>query len=402
MDQPDISNLITVQQAISIVDSAAIQSRCVRVGMEEALWLYLAGDLASDRDAPPFDKSLMDGFAVRADDLTEIPRELAIVETIAAGGAAQAVLRTGQAMGIMTGAPLPPGADTIVPVEATEMSPDSRRVRILESIAVGRNIARRGCDVKSGAVVLKAGMCIGPAQIAVAASIGAVKLPVFAPASVGVLGTGDELVRPDQSPGESQIRSCNNAMLMALLRRFPCLAMDLGIVWDDPAAIEEKIKQGLSHDVLLITGGMSMGERDFVPGILRKLGGELKITKLRIKPGKPFVFAEMPGGKFVFGLPGNPVSAFVCTFRLVSRLLMRMAGGPAEQRLAVAPLALPLDVNGPREFYQPAIFDGRELHPLKWIGSADVFTLGRANSLMIRPENQPALPAGSAMEFLEI
>jgi len=402
MDQPDISNLITVQQAISIVDSAAIQSRRVRVEMEQALGFYLAEDLASDRDAPPFDKSLMDGYAVRSADLRTIPCELAIVETIAAGQASQTILEPGQAMAIMTGAPLPAGADTVVPVEATEISSDSHQVLIRENIAAGRNIARRGCDVNGGSVVLKAQMRIGPAQIAVAASIGAVNLPVFAPASVAVLGTGDELVRPDQSPGESQIRSCNNAMLMALLRRFPCRAIDLGLVWDDPQAIEEKIKQGLSHDVLLITGGMSMGERDFVPGILRKLGGELKITKLRIKPGKPFVFAEMPGGKFVFGLPGNPVSAFVCTFRLVSRLLMRMAGGPPEQRLAVAPLALPLDANGPREFYQPAIFDGKELHPLKWIGSADVFTLGRANSLMIRPENQPALPVGFAMEFLEI
>jgi molybdopterin molybdotransferase len=173
-------------------------------------------------------------------------------------------------------------------------------------------------------------------------------------------------------------------------------------VWDEPSAIEEKIKLALSHDIVLITGGMSMGERDFVPGILRKLGGELKITKLRIKPGKPFVFAEMPGGKFAFGLPGNPVSAFICTLRLVSRLVMRIAGGSPEPRIAIAPLGQPLDANGPREFYQPAIFDGKTLMSLRWVGSADVFTLARANAVMIRPENQPALSAGDAMEFLDI
>jgi molybdopterin molybdotransferase len=191
-------------------------------------------------------------------------------------------------------------------------------------------------------------------------------------------------------------------MLLALLRRFPCRAIDLGIVRDEPAAIEEKIKLGLSHDILLVTGGMSMGERDFVPEILRRLGGDLKITKLRIKPGKPFVFAELPGGKFAFGLPGNPVSAFVCTICLVSRLIMRMAGGPAAHRVSVAPLSRGLEANGPRVFYQPAIFDGRMLAPLQWKGSADIFTLSQANSLMIRPENQPAQPAGAAMEFIEI
>ena len=143
--------------------------------------------------------------------------------------------------------------------------------------------------------------------------------------------------------------------------------------------IEEKIRLGLSHDILLVTGGMSMGERDFVPGILRRLGGDLKITKLRIKPGKPFVFAEMPGGKFVFGLPGNPVSAFVCTVCLVSRLVRRMAGGPAGERVGVAPISQAVEANGPRAFFQPAIFDGRSLTPLKWKGSADIFTLSRAN-----------------------
>ena len=153
--------------------------------------------------------------------------------------------------------------------------------------------------------------------------------------------------------------------------------------------------------MLLITGGMSMGERDFVPGVLKKLGADLKITKLRIKPGKPFIFGQMPSGKFVFGLPGNPVSAFVCTRILVSRLIRRIAGGPADEPTRIAPLAGPLEANGPRTFYRPAIFDGRSLSPLQWRGSADIVTLSRANSLMILPENQPAQPAGAMIEFVE-
>jgi molybdopterin molybdotransferase len=345
---------------------------------------------------------VMAGYAVRTADVQRIPCELAVVGTVAAGGAVDSILQPGQAMSIMTGAPLPVGADAVVPVEATRSISGSNRVMIREPVAGGRFIARRGSDAAAGSVLLRSGARVGAAQIAVAASIGVVNLPIFAPPSVAVLGTGDELVAPDQVPAGSQIRSCNNAMLLALLGRFPCRAIDLGIVRDEPGAIEEKIRLGLSHDVLLVTGGMSMGERDFVPEILRRLGGDLKITKLRIKPGKPFVFAEMPGGKFVFGLPGNPVSAFVCTVCLVSRLVMRMAGGPLAEKMRVAPISQAVEANGPRMFYQPAIFDGRALTPLKWKGSADIFTLSRANSLLVRPENQAAQPSGAAMEFIEI
>jgi len=402
MSEPDVSNLRTVQQAMAIIDAAIVRPQVIQMNLSDSLGSFLAEDLHSNRDVPPFDKSLMDGYAVRASDIQTIPCELVVVGSVAAGESAAAALQAGQAMGIMTGAPMPAGADAVVPVEATRTARGSNRVTIREKAAGGRFIARRGSDAAGGSVVLKCGKRIGPAQIAVAASIGAVHLPVFAPPSVAVLGTGDELVTPEQMPAGSQIRSCNNAMLLALLRRFPCRAIDLGIVRDEPTAIEEKIKLGLSQDILLVTGGMSMGERDFVPEILRRLGGDLKITKLRIKPGKPFVFAELPGGKFAFGLPGNPVSAFVCTICLVSRLIMRMAGGPAAHRVSVAPLSRGLEANGPRVFYQPAIFDGRMLAPLQWKGSADIFTLSQANSLMIRPENQPAQPAGAAMEFIEI
>jgi molybdopterin molybdotransferase len=402
MPGPEVSNLIKVEEAKAIIDAAAIVARAKRIPLADCLDLFLAEDLRSDRDAPPFDKSLMDGYAVRAKDVEKVPCELMVVGTVAAGETAASVLQPGQAMAIMTGAPLPAGADAVVPVEATRTIGGSNRVMIQETTAIGRFIARRGSDAAGGSVVLQSGMRLGPAQIAAAASIGVVNVPIFSPPSVAVLGTGDELVAPDRTPSGSQIRSCNNAMLMALLRRFPCRGIDLGIVRDEPGAIEEKIRLGLSHDVLLVTGGMSMGERDFVPEILRRLGGDLKITKLRIKPGKPFVFAELPGGKYAFGLPGNPVSAFVCTVCLVSRLLMRMAGGPVEEKKRVALLAEALEANGPRAFYQPAIFDGDSLTPLKWIGSADVYTLGRANALLVRPENQPAQRAGVSMEFIEI
>jgi molybdopterin molybdotransferase len=401
MAEPDVSDLISVQQAMAIIDAAAVRPLVRRVGLGQASGLYLAEDLRSDRDAPPFDKSVMDGFAVRAQD-TGLPScELEIVGQVAAGGSGDISLKGGQAISIMTGAPLPAGADAVVPVEQTRIGGGSSRIAILEPAKEGQFIARRGSEYSAGAMMLKSGVRLGPAQIAVAASIGAATPAVYAPPTVAVLGTGDELVGPAEIPGPSQIRSCNNPMLLALLGRYPVRMVNLGLVVDDRAKIETKISAAMEHDVLLVTGGMSMGERDYVPGILKELGADLKITKLRIKPGKPFVFAKMPGGKFVFGLPGNPVSAFVCTRILVSRLLMRMAGGPASPAVQKAPLAKPLEKSGPRAFYQPAIFDGSALTPLDWRGSADIHTLSRANCLLVRPENHPAQPAGAAIEFVE-
>jgi molybdopterin molybdotransferase len=147
---------------------------------------------------------------------------------------------------------------------------------------------------------------------------------------------------------------------------------------------------------------MSMGQYDYVPRILAELGGELKITKLRIKPGKPFVVAAMPDGKYVFGLPGNPVSALVCTVRLASRLLCRLGGGAPRHEIAVATLAGPLAANAAREFYQPGVLEGGHVRPLEWKGSADIFTLAAANALIIRPESAPALTIGSSTPIIEL
>ncbi len=399
MNEPDVSDLLSVQQAIAILDATQVFPRPVRLPLAQTVGLYLAEDLRCDRDSPPFDKSLMDGWAVRAVDLSNAPRELSIAGQIAAGQSG-AALEPGKTVAIMTGAPLPAGADAVVPIELA--SADSNRVLFHEPVIPGRFIARRGNESRAGDVALKAGAKMGPAQIAVGASIGAASPSVFASPSVAVLSTGDELVPYDQTPSGPQIRSSNTPMLLALLARYNCLAADLGITPDDPQKTRQSIVAGLKHDVLLISGGMSMGAHDYVPAILHQLGADMKITKLRIKPGKPFVFAQMPGGKFVFGLPGNPVSAFVCTVRFVSRLLTKIAGGLPRDQMFSGILATPLEANGPREFYQPAHLDGQRLTPLSWKGSADIFTLARANALLVRPENQGLQPSGTAVHFLEI
>jgi molybdopterin molybdotransferase len=405
MSEPDVSNLLTVQQAIAILDAASVSPRVVRLPLAQAGGLRLAAEIVADRDYPPFDRSLMDGYAVRCATIVGAPTELPIAGTIAAGAEIPAPLSPGAAVAIMTGAPMPAGADCVVPVEDTTKLDDGRRVRIGHPSSPGKFIARRGSDCPAGRVVLSKGAKLTPAAIAVAASVGAHDVEVFARPSCLVFSTGDEIVPLDATPGPTQIRNSNTPMIVTLLERLGADAADGGIIADEPTRIRATIQAALDQrDIVFITGGMSMGEFDFVPRVLGEIGVELKITKLRIKPGKPFVFGAI-GTRFVFGLPGNPVSGFACTLRLCSRLIARLGGGSADEteRWLRAPLAQPLEANGPREFYQSAILsnDGH-LFPLTWKGSADIYTLAQANVLLVRPENDPPQPAGAIARALHI
>jgi molybdopterin molybdotransferase len=411
MSEPDVSDLLTVQQAIEILDSVPVSPRVERVALSQAHGRYLADEIRSDRDYPPFDKSLMDGYTVRAADVaTAPPVELRVVGEVAAGQQSARALQAGEAIAIMTGAPIPDGADGVVPIEDTAR--DADRVRITRPAGDPRRfVARRGADGAAGQAILHPGDRLDPARIAAAAMVGAHELAVFARPRVAVLSTGDELVPIDQAPTGSQIRNSNGPMLVALLGRLGCdAATDLGIVPDRPDQIRAAMQQALAqHDVLFVSGGMSMGAYDYVPRLLVEIGFDLKITKLRIKPGKPFVFGtrQSTTPKYVFGLPGNPVSGFACTVRLASRLLARLAGGRPLERWIHGRLTAPLPANGPREFYQPARLawspDGPPaVTPLSWKGSADLFTLAQADALLVRPENDPALQSGAPVRTLEI
>jgi molybdopterin molybdotransferase len=403
MSEPGVDRLISVQRAIEILDDTAVFPRKAAVPLGQAGGMRLAADLHADRDHPPFDKALLDGFAVRAADVASAGSVLSIIETIPAGAVGRAAVGAGQAAAIMTGAPMPAGADAVVGVEHTSAQGD--RVTLHRSAAAGDAVARRGSDCAAGRVVLAIGSSLTPAAIAVAASIGVARPLVFAPPIVAVLSTGDELVDIDQTPTGAQIRNSNSLMLVALLQRLGCEVRNLGTVADDPDKIRAAMVEGLQADALFVTGGMSMGERDYVPPLMRELKLELKITKLRIKPGKPFVFASgvrPSANQFAFGLPGNPVSAFVCTLRLANRVLTRLAGGVAEPILPTAPLLEDLPANGPREFYQPAILSAGGVRPLRWKGSADIFTLARADVLIVRPENVAPAIAGEAVPIMQL
>jgi molybdopterin molybdotransferase len=395
------SDLISVARAIDIIDSIPITPAKAKVRLEQALGMRLAQDIVSDRDYPPLDKSLVDGFAVRCDDVSSTPVDLRVVGEVAAGLQPARSLRAGEAIAVMTGAPMPQGADGVVPVEQTESIDGGAAVRILRAEDPRRFITRRGADCAAGSTVLRSGTRLEAAQLAVAASVGACELDVYAKPRAAVLSTGDELVPVDSRPGPAQIRNSNSIMLGALLRRFGCDVTDLGVARDEPEALGRALKRGLELDLLFVSGGMSMGRYDHVPKLLIELGAALRITKLRIKPGKPFVFGQFKSS-FVFGLPGNPLSSFVCMVRLCSRLIGRLVGGTTLERWTRAPLAAPVPANGVREFYQPALLEGAGVTPLQWKGSADIYTLARANGLILRPEHSPALDRGQVVQVLEV
>jgi molybdopterin molybdotransferase len=358
-------------------------------------------------------------------DVSTGPATLRLTGEVAAGGQATRPLSAGEAVAIMTGAPMPPGAQGVVPIEETSREGDV--VQIHRTLDPTRFVARRGADIAAGTLVLPRGTRLEAPQIAVAAAIGAHHVNVHPRVRVAVLATGDELVPIDQTPTGAQIRNSNGPMLVALLQRMGCDVADLGVVVDQKEQIRAAIEEGLRHDVLFVSGGMSMGAYDYVPLLLREMKLDLQITKLRIKPGKPFVFAAREGSgfrvqgsetnhsglktqdsglssAFVFGLPGNPVSGFVCTVRLAARLIERLAGGTPTERWITARLASPLPANGPREFYQPTKLshtpDGPIATPLGWKGSADLFTLATADGLLVREENEPARAAGEMVRVM--
>ncbi|CAN5185493.1 molybdopterin molybdotransferase MoeA [soil metagenome] len=300
------------------------------VPLAEALGRVAAEPVTATEAVPPFDNSAMDGFAVRAADTREAPVTLPVVGTLAAGDEPTVELRPGQAMRIMTGAALPAGADAVVMVERTTLVTGGRAVEIEVAVAPGTAWRHAGDDITPGSEVLEVGTVIGPAHLGVLASLGIVEIGVFPPVRVGVLSTGDELVSGPAPLRAGQIRDSNRPMLIALVRQNGCIAVDLGTVADDEAAITRSFEEAAATcDAVITSGGVSMGDFDLVKVVLDRMG-DMRWMQLAIKPAKPFAFGVVNTTP-VFGLPGNPVSSLVSFELLVRPALRRMMGFPARR-----------------------------------------------------------------------
>ncbi len=294
--------------------------------LEGALGAVLAAPVVTREAVPPFDNTAMDGFAVRAADTLGAPRELPVVATLAAGAAPGRAVGPGEAIRIMTGAPMPAGADAIVIVETTE-EPVPGRVRILETVQPGEHVRRAGTDLRPGQEVFPAGTVLGPGHVGVLASLGHRHVETYRTPRVGVLSTGDELVDDARPLAPGQIRDSNRPALLAAAAASGFEAVDLGLVRDDPAALEAALSTAATRvDAILTSGGVSVGDFDHTKRVLGALAGDtMRWMQVAIRPAKPFAFGRI-GRVPVFGLPGNPVSSLV-SFELFARPALRQMAG---------------------------------------------------------------------------
>lgn len=400
-------DLLPVDRALERVLDATPVLPPVDVPLQAAAGRVLAEDVRADSDHPAFDKSLMDGYAVVASDLASAPRTLRVAQEIAAGASPGSLppLLPGTAARIMTGAPLPPGGDAVLMIEQSEPVPgDPASVRVVAAVRPGDNLARRGTDVREGDLLLAAGDFIGAGEIGVLAACGRGSVRVGGRPRVGVLATGDELVPAVERPGPGRIRNTNGPVLAALAARAGAEVADLGIAPDREPALEDAIEAGLRSDLLVLSGGVSMGDYDLVGKVLRSLGVELLFERVAIKPGKPFTFGRR-GATIVGACPGNPVSCYVIFQVFLRPALRKMAGHPEPRRTPVrGTLSGPLRQRpGRTGFYQARAHReaGRLLADvLPSSGSADFASCARGNALAIVPAGVESLAAGDPIDVL--
>lgn len=367
------------------------------VQLEAAAGRVLAESAAADRDYPPVDRSVRDGYAVRAADL---PGDLPVAGEVRAGQAARMKLEAGQAIEIMTGAPIPPGADAVVMVEHTVRQGFSVRVdRTAES---GQFINPRGSEAKCGETLLAAGQRLDFAQIALLATIGKTQVRVFRRPVVSILSTGDEVVDIHETPQPHQVRNSNARSLAVQVQRAGGMPRILPVAHDDEDSTRWLIEKGLHADLLLLSGGVSAGKYDIVEKVLGDFGADFYFDRVLIQPGQPLVFGRIDR-TFFFGLPGNPASTMV-TFEIFARAAVQLLNGEADPVLpfTLAKLTAPFrHKTGLTRFLPAQVSNGTpELTPIPWQGSSDVAALARANAFLVADAERESWEAGDLMQVL--
>lgn len=404
--------MVKFEEALEIVLATEIETGTEKVKLKKALGRILAQDIFSDIDMPPFNKSAMDGYACRAEDLFN---ELEIIEIIPAGKTPEKIIGKNQCAKIMTGAPLPEGADTVFIVEESSEIAENKvkftgRSKKLDSCSAEsgnkakENICFIGEDIKKGQKVLEKGTLIKSQHIAVLASVGCVKPAVSKKPKVAVIATGSELVEPHKKPSISQIRNSNGSQMMAQLIESNVKAKYYGIADDNEQTTEEIFKKAMSEsDIIMLSGGVSEGDFDFVPHILKKAGFEIKFDRIAVQPGKPTTFATN-GNKICFAMPGNPVSSFVQFEILLKPLLYKIMGHNFVSNNIILPMG--------KDFYRKKterlswipvnINEKGQIIPVEYHGSAHINGLSPAHGLIAVPIGVNSLKKGELVYVRQI
>lgn len=402
--------MISISEALKIIENQVGRLATEKVSLDAATGRVLAEDVFSDADLPAFDRSQMDGFAVKTEDLRaasgENPVKLLIIGESVAGNGFDGELQSGEAVRIMTGARLPRGADAVQKKEVAREIDAGRAVEIFEPTKPGQNFTPIATEIKKDSRVFSAGEVITAQMVAGLASFGYSEPKVFRQPTVSVLSTGSEIVTSAEKPAKDQIRDSNSPTLSALARQAGAIAETLPLIKDDFESLKSKIAEiaGLNADsklktqnskLLIISGGVSVGDYDFTKPALAALGAEIFFEKVALKPGKPAVFARL-GETFVFGLPGNPVSAAVTFYLFVRKAILQMQGASdCDLPRGFARVSKTVKGAKGRDAFLPAkiIFDEKariSAEPLKWSGSADFIGFARADCLIFVPQDEKA------------
>jgi molybdopterin molybdotransferase len=383
-------------KVIRQVTAALSTPRVETVPLGVAQGRILAEDIAADRDYPPFDRSVRDGFAVRAADL---PGSVRVIGEVRAGQAFGGSVQAGEAVEIMTGAPMPPGADAVVMVEHCVRNADGT-ISTTNQPAPGGNIAARGCEARAQVVILARGSRVDYTAVSWLATTGHPHIEVFARPRVAIIATGDEIVEIGEQPAAHQIRNSNAWSLAAQVERAGGIPLMLPIARDVQSETRRLIEQGLEADLLLLSGGVSAGRYDVVELALADLGAEFFFDRVLIQPGQPLVFGCVRG-KFFFGLPGNPASTMV-TFELFARAAIELTGGASEAPLplTLARLTRPFRHRPGITRFLPAHVSCAEVTPVEWQGSGDVPGLCRANAFLVADARQAEYKEGETIPVL--
>ena len=396
--------MITPDEAVRIIFANVSPLATVRTPLGESYGSILAGDVFADRDLPPADRSAMDGYAVRADDIKTCPCELSVTGEIPAGSPADMTVEAGCCVRIFTGAGIPDGADTVVMVEDTEESGGT--VTFKTSVPFGKNIRRQGEETKQGDRIVSAGTTLGAAQIGLCASVGIAEPEVYLKPRIAVFCTGEELRDASDSVRPHEIRNSNGPALCAALESWGFQASVHKVLPDNPDIIAAELKRAaVDHEVILVTGGVSVGKYDFVPGAVKVIGARIGFHKVAVKPGKPLLYATLHDNRHIFGLPGNPLSVMNGFCGFVLPALRRLSGVPEER----SQLSLYFPMSGTvasksgrvrnvlaRVLWNP---DGPAVSPLRSHGSADLSSGSFADGVIIVPVNAGEITPGTIVEF---